>query len=270
MQWYKDADIPVNPSEDLFKFLNTGVASSALTNFLTKELYDNKFLQKLDEGLTAAFGQAHDLLLESTQNVLERLTLLLRRLISLCRYMLALYAASTNTSCLDLIQSFYGRSNRKSKTYTKWAICYCLPQPKQSLTSEIFWCGWIKVTDNLNLVTIKSQDSETETENIKSYLNKYTVDVARLREFLKDENRFRLKNLHYILTGKWDLKTFGDKYQVPEGKQSDAPKLNEFCLQQRKQNYDLIEYELGLSSIELTKHEKMQTEPQRRSVNEIA
>ena len=79
-----NADIPVNPSEDLFKFLNTGVASSALTNFLTKELYDNKFLQKLDEGLTAAFGQAHDLLLESTQNVLERLTLLLRRLISLC------------------------------------------------------------------------------------------------------------------------------------------------------------------------------------------
>jgi len=44
------------------------------------------------------------------------------------------------------------------------------------------------------------------------------VDVSRLREFLKDENRFRLKNLQYMLAGKWQPKTFGERFQVPEGR----------------------------------------------------
>jgi hypothetical protein len=49
---------------------------------------------------------------------------------------------------------------------------------------------------------------------MKSYLNKYTVDVNRLREFLRDEARFRLKNLQYLLTGKWDIKPFNDRFHV--------------------------------------------------------
>lgn len=94
------------------------------------------------------------------------------------------------------------------------------------------------------------------------------MDVARLREFLKDENRFRLKNLHHMLSGKWELKPFGDQFEVPAAKKPEQ-KLSAFCLEQRKQHYDLIEYELGLSTIESTKPEKMQTELRQRSVNEI-
>jgi hypothetical protein len=65
--------------------LNTGVTTQPLTQYITKELYDTKFLQKLDEVLTTLFGNVQDLALESTQNVLERLTLLLKKLINICR-----------------------------------------------------------------------------------------------------------------------------------------------------------------------------------------
>lgn len=58
-----DAAVPVSPSEDLLKFLNSGVASQPLTQFLTKELYDTKFLQKMDETLTTLFGNLQDLAL---------------------------------------------------------------------------------------------------------------------------------------------------------------------------------------------------------------
>lgn len=76
---------------------------------------------------------------------------------------------------------------------------------------------------------------------MKSYLNKYTVDVARLREFLKDESRFRLHNLRGIISGKWEPKVYGDRYRVPfQDKQQEN--VSQFCLEQRKQNYDIIEY----------------------------
>lgn len=48
----------------------------------------------------------------------------------------------------------------------------------------------------LNKATIKSAgENETEIENSKSYLNKYTVDFARLHGFLNQENKFKLQNL---------------------------------------------------------------------------
>lgn len=51
-----------------------------MVNFFTKEVYDTKILEKLDETVNAGFAQLHDLLLESVQNSLERATLLLKRL----------------------------------------------------------------------------------------------------------------------------------------------------------------------------------------------
>jgi hypothetical protein len=51
-----------------------------VVNFFTKEVYDTKILEKLDETLNAAFAQLHDLLLESVQNGLERAALMLARL----------------------------------------------------------------------------------------------------------------------------------------------------------------------------------------------
>ena len=48
----------------------------------------------------------------------------------------------------------------------------------------------------LNKSTIKSGgENEGEIENSKSYLNKYTVDFARLHAFLNEERKFKLQNL---------------------------------------------------------------------------
>lgn len=48
----------------------------------------------------------------------------------------------------------------------------------------------------LNKSTIKSAgENETEIENSKSYLNKYTVDFTRLHGFLSEERKFKLQNL---------------------------------------------------------------------------
>lgn len=45
----------------------------------------------------------------------------------------------------------------------------------------------------LNKSTIKSAgENETEIENSKSYLNKYSVDFSRLHGFLKEEKKFKL------------------------------------------------------------------------------
>jgi hypothetical protein len=52
------------------------MTSTALINFLTKEIYDTKVLQKLDETLNGIFNNLHDLILESIQNSLERAYLL--------------------------------------------------------------------------------------------------------------------------------------------------------------------------------------------------
>ncbi len=60
----------INPCTELFKYLNCGITSTALINFLTKEVYDTKVLQKLDEIINAGFNSLHDLLLESVQNSL--------------------------------------------------------------------------------------------------------------------------------------------------------------------------------------------------------
>jgi hypothetical protein len=60
--------------------LNCGSTSTALVNFFTKEVYDTKILEKLDEALNSSFAQLHDLLLESIQNSLEKASLLLIRL----------------------------------------------------------------------------------------------------------------------------------------------------------------------------------------------
>lgn len=70
----------VSPGVELFKYLNCGITSPALINFLTKEVYDTKLLQKLDETLNAIFNSLHDLLLESVQNSLERAYLLVQEL----------------------------------------------------------------------------------------------------------------------------------------------------------------------------------------------
>jgi len=51
-----------------------------LVNFFTKEVYDSKILEKLDESLNQCFSKLHDLLLESIQNSLERADLLLSKL----------------------------------------------------------------------------------------------------------------------------------------------------------------------------------------------
>ena len=46
------------------------------------------------------------------------------------------------------------------------------------------------------LATIKAaQENETEIENSKSFLNKYTVDYNRLYKFLSNEDNFKLQNL---------------------------------------------------------------------------
>ena len=58
----------INPCLELFRYLNTGITSSALIHFLTKEVHDSKKLQKLDETLTTLFVQLHDVILESVQN----------------------------------------------------------------------------------------------------------------------------------------------------------------------------------------------------------
>jgi hypothetical protein len=60
--------------------LNCGTTSTAVVNFFTKEVYDTKILEKLDETMMGLFGQLHDLLLESIQNGLERASLILSRL----------------------------------------------------------------------------------------------------------------------------------------------------------------------------------------------
>ncbi len=60
--------------------MNCGSTSTALVNFFTKEVYDTKILEKLDEALNSSFAQLHDLLLESIQNSLEKASLLLIRL----------------------------------------------------------------------------------------------------------------------------------------------------------------------------------------------
>lgn len=70
----------LNPCEELFKFLNCGITSTAVVTFFTKEVYDTKILEKLDETLNACFAQLHDLLLESVQNSLEKATILLKAL----------------------------------------------------------------------------------------------------------------------------------------------------------------------------------------------
>jgi hypothetical protein len=64
----------------LFRFLNCGTTSTAIVNFFTKEVYDTKILEKLDEALNGCFSKLHDLLLESIQNSLERAALLLCKL----------------------------------------------------------------------------------------------------------------------------------------------------------------------------------------------
>ena len=60
------------------------MASTALINFLTKEIYDTKVLQKLDETLNGIFNNLHDLILESIQNSLERAYLLVIEIKNLC------------------------------------------------------------------------------------------------------------------------------------------------------------------------------------------
>ena len=70
----------INPCEELFRFLNLGITSAPLVNFFSKSFYDSKLPQKLDESLTSTFSKLHDLILESTQNSLERATILLNRL----------------------------------------------------------------------------------------------------------------------------------------------------------------------------------------------
>ena len=46
-------------SEDLFRYLKSGICSPALQQFLTKELYDTKILQKLDEVIFSLFYFNH-------------------------------------------------------------------------------------------------------------------------------------------------------------------------------------------------------------------
>lgn len=72
----------VIPREELLKYLSIGITSSTLTNFFTKEIYDTKMLQKLDETLTSLFTNLHDIIIESVQNGLEKATLLLLKLCS--------------------------------------------------------------------------------------------------------------------------------------------------------------------------------------------
>ena len=60
--------------------MNCGTTSNAIVNFFTKEVYDTKILEKLDESLNQCFTKLHDLLLESIQNSLERAALLLSKL----------------------------------------------------------------------------------------------------------------------------------------------------------------------------------------------
>lgn len=49
----------VTPCEELFRYLNYGITSTAIVNFLTKEVYDTKVLQKLDETINAGFNSLH-------------------------------------------------------------------------------------------------------------------------------------------------------------------------------------------------------------------
>lgn len=63
-------------------YLTIGLASPTLTNFFTKEVYDSKLLQKLDETLTGLFAQLHDVIIESVQNGLERATITLDKLVN--------------------------------------------------------------------------------------------------------------------------------------------------------------------------------------------
>ena len=53
----------INPCTELFKYLNCGITSPAMINFLTKEVYDTKVLQKLDETINTVFNSLHDLML---------------------------------------------------------------------------------------------------------------------------------------------------------------------------------------------------------------
>jgi hypothetical protein len=58
----------VVPREELLQYLSIGLTSTTLLNFFTKEVFDTKVLQKLDETLTSLFTNLHDILIESLQN----------------------------------------------------------------------------------------------------------------------------------------------------------------------------------------------------------
>lgn len=72
----------VVPCKELLNYLTIGLTSSTLINFFSKEVYDSKILQKLDETLTNLFAQLHDIILESVQNGLEKSTLIIKKLLS--------------------------------------------------------------------------------------------------------------------------------------------------------------------------------------------
>lgn len=123
----------------MYRLLTLGVPTKPIQEWVSKDLHDTPYLQKMDENLTAMFSSLNELTLESTQNVVERLVIILKKLIEMSK--------------LQLFQKLGLDSERLNKFYEQVKSLY--------KTGE--------------LLLIESTEAKLDIKNMLIWLNKRNI-----------------------------------------------------------------------------------------------
>jgi hypothetical protein len=169
-----------NPIAELANYLKTGALSSSLSQYFSKELYDCKILQKMDETINNTFNNIQDFVMESILNAIERVLVLLNYLENCAKeetYLLLGLELEDLKKFSDYLVKLHLKSDQFLNDVT---------EAKINVRNLIVW---------MNKCVLKNMENETEIENSKSYLNKFSFDLDRLYHLLEDDNLFYMKHL---------------------------------------------------------------------------
>jgi hypothetical protein len=158
--------------DELTLMVVRGKITPGLSEYFSKEVYDNKVLTKLEENVTIPLGNIEEQLSEHVLNAIETLIHKMGMLRSFAKIrevysVLGLHESSIN-SLIDLVNTLY----HKFETFL-----FSVLEAKQDIRNFLAF---------MNHSIVKLANG-AEIENSKSSLNKITVDHERLLSFLKSQ-----------------------------------------------------------------------------------
>eukprot|EP01017_Pseudomicrothorax_dubius_P026404 TRINITY_DN2944_c0_g1_i13.p1 TRINITY_DN2944_c0_g1~~TRINITY_DN2944_c0_g1_i13.p1 ORF type:complete len:694 (-),score=168.92 TRINITY_DN2944_c0_g1_i13:165-2246(-) len=180
----KEAKISNPVNAELLKFFLSGACPVPLKQYFTKELFDQKILQKMDENITIGFNNLHETLLESFQNSIERLLVCISHLKGLSP-LVGDGDSSLGLLRRDLLDKLH-ESLRAFLLRSEEALIL-ITEAKADIRNFIIWLN--------KCVSKSTAEAEMEIEGTKNPLSKIPVDVGRLHDFLRDEDRFYFRYL---------------------------------------------------------------------------